>query len=440
MTAPVPKSCPRQSERPAADGKFSHTLAAIDHIEASDNRLRRLRPQVVDELAESISRCGLLHPIVVSRSSAGVLNLVAGLHRLEAAKKLGHHNIRVVILDQLDADEAQLTEIDENLVRADLSPAERAIHLAERKRLYEKAHPETVSVRVRGGPGRGKQNESRNAIGFAPAFIDDTAKKLRKHRATVAREVARATKISALADVPGTALDKADELDALAKLPAPVQRDLISRAKSGEKVTARHVAKKLQRDARERDLASATQAASQALGEKRYGVLYADPPWKFEVYKADTGLDHAADAHYPTMPTDQIEALPVPAADDAVLFLWSTPPMQPHALSVMQAWGFTYKSLIIWDKGVDGTGYWVRGRVEILLIGTRGNVPAPLPGEQPPQLIPAQRGRHSEKPAIFAEIIEKLYPNTPKLEMFARTARPFWDAWGNEAPMSEAAS
>jgi N6-adenosine-specific RNA methylase IME4 len=213
-----------------------------------------------------------------------------------------------------------------------------------------------------------------------------------------------------------------------------VQRDLIERAKGGEEVTAKHVAKKLQRDARERDLASATQAASQALGEKRYGVLYADPPWKFEVYNADTGLDHAADAHYPTMPTDQIKALPVPAADDAVLFLWSTPPMQPHAHSVMQAWGFTYKSLIVWDKGIDGMGYWVRGRVEILLIGTRGNVPAPLPGEQPPQLVPARRGRHSEKPAIFAEIIEKLYPNTPKLEMFARTARPGWDAWGNEAP------
>ena len=431
MTAsPVTK----QRERLAPDGKSPDHLVAVDHIQASDNRLRRLQPQIVDELAESISRQGLLHAIVVSRSSDGMLYLVAGLHRLQAVKKLGHHNIRVVILDQLDADEIQLAEIDENLVRADLSPAERALNLKERKRLYEKLYPET---KLGGDRKSAKVKSNRQNGELKSRFTKDAANKTRRSERTIQRDIERAAKIVDLADVPGTTLDTSDELDALAKLPAPVQRDLIERAKGGEQVTAKHVAKKLQRDARERDLASTTQAASQALGEKRYGVLYADPPWKFEVYNADTGLDHAADAHYPTMPTDQIKALPVPAADDAILFLWSTPPMLPHAHSVMQAWGFTYKSLIVWDKGIDGTGYWVRGRVEILLIGTRGNVPAPLPGEQPPQLVPARRGRHSEKPAIFAEIIEKLYPNTPKLEMFARASRPGWDVWGNEAPTSE---
>jgi N6-adenosine-specific RNA methylase IME4 len=215
-----------------------------------------------------------------------------------------------------------------------------------------------------------------------------------------------------------------------------VQRDLIERAKGGEKVTAKHVAKKLQRDARESDLASATQAASQKLGEKRYGVLYADPPWRFEVY-AESGMDRTADNHYPTMTIEEIKAFPIPAADDCILFLWATVPMLPQAIEVLQAWGFTYKSGIVWEKDRPGTGYWVQNTVEHLLIGTRGNVPAPTPGEQPPQVIKAPRGRHSEKPAIFAEHIERLYPNTPKLEMFARTARPGWDVSGNEAPTSE---
>ena len=76
---------------------------------------------------------------------------------------------------------------------------------------------------------------------------------------------------------------------------------------------------------------------------------------------------------------------------------------------------------------------------ELLLVGTRGDVPAPALGMQVSSVIEAPRGRHSEKPAIFAEHIERLYPNTPKLEMFARKARPGWDVWGNEAPMSEAA-
>jgi N6-adenosine-specific RNA methylase IME4 len=139
------------------------------------------------------------------------------------------------------------------------------------------------------------------------------------------------------------------------------------------------------------------------------------------------------------MTTEAIKALRVPAADDCVLFLWATVPMLPEAIDVMKAWGFTYKSAIAWVKDKAGTGYWVRGQCELLLIGTRGNVPVPVPGEQPPAIIEAPRGRHSEKPAIFAEHIERLFPNTPKLEMFARKARPGWDVWGNEAPSVQAA-
>jgi N6-adenosine-specific RNA methylase IME4 len=334
----------------------------------------------------------------------------------------------------LDADAALLTEIDENLIRADLSPAERAMHLRERKLLYEKLHPETKH----GGTGRsrGKSRQADDSI----RFTKDTAEKTGRSERTIQREVERADKIASIADVPGTPLDSPEELDALAKLPEPVQRDLIERANAGEKITAKHVAQKLRREARERDLAAATKTASQTLGTQLYAVIYADPPWKFEVY-AESGMDWCADGHYPCMPTEAIKALRIPAADDAVLFLWSTPPMQPHALDVMAAWGFTHKSLIVWDKGRDGTGYWVRGRVEILLIGTRGKVPAPLPGEQPPQLIAAPRARHSEKPEIFAEIIEQLYPTVPKLEMFGRgEARPNWHIWGNEAVQKKEAA
>jgi N6-adenosine-specific RNA methylase IME4 len=140
----------------------------------------------------------------------------------------------------------------------------------------------------------------------------------------------------------------------------------------------------------------------------------------------------AIEQHYPTMELDKICALPVPAAADCVLFLWATVPMLPQALAVMAAWGFTYKSAIAWVKDRVGTGYWVRGQCELLLIGTRGNVPAPAPGEQPPAVIEAPRGRHSEKPDIFADEIARLFPNVPKLEMFARKQRPNWDCHGNE--------
>jgi len=238
-----------------------------------------------------------------------------------------------------------------------------------------------------------------------------------------------------LADIIGTSLDQGDEIDALAKLPEEVQRKLAERAKAGEEVTARHQLRRLVREARERELAAATVAVAQTLGTKLYSVIYADPPWKFEVWGAESWRTSVADNHYPCMSSAEIAAMQIPAADDCVLFLWATVPCLPQVLDVMRAWGFEYKSLIVWKKDRPGTGYWTLNLVELLLIGTRGNVPAPLPGDQPPQVIEAPRGRrHSEKPEVFAEMIERLYPSVPKLEMFARTARPGWDVWGNEIP------
>jgi N6-adenosine-specific RNA methylase IME4 len=95
-------------------------------------------------------------------------------------------------------------------------------------------------------------------------------------------------------------------------------------------------------------------------------------------------MDRAADNHYPTMTTEQICALEIPAADNCALFLWATAPMLPEALAVMVAWGFTYKSHCIWAKDRLGTGYWFRNQHELLLVGTRGNIPAPAPGTQFP--------------------------------------------------------
>lgn len=193
--------------------------------------------------------------------------------------------------------------------------------------------------------------------------------------------------------------------------------------------------KRKRREEREIAMAERTIAASQALIRKAplYGVILADPPWQFEPWSRITGMDRAAENHYPTMPTDEIMALPIPAAPDCVLYLWATPAMLPQSLDVMTAWGFSYRTHIIWLKHRFGTGYWVRSKHELLLIGVRGDVPAPVHGDQPGSVIAAPVGKHSEKPADFAEMIERMYPHVPKLEMFARGLRAGWDVWGNEA-------
>ncbi len=201
--------------------------------------------------------------------------------------------------------------------------------------------------------------------------------------------------------------------------------------------TARQGDKKVQRATRERELA----ARQQALPNKRYGVIYADPEWRFEVYSRESGMDRSADNHYPTSETDAICARPVQdiAADDCVLFLWATVPMLPDALRVMAAWGFEYKSHAVWLKHKVGTGYWFRNQHELLLVGTRGNVPAPAMGTQFVSVNSAAVTAHSEKPASFYAMIESYFPNLPKIELNARIAREGWDRWGLEAPEEKVA-
>lgn len=194
----------------------------------------------------------------------------------------------------------------------------------------------------------------------------------------------------------------------------------------------RGVVKKMRRAQRERELADRTRRASEALGTKVYGVIYADPPWKYVTWSSDTGMDRAADNHYPTMSVDEIANYKVPAAKDCVLLLWVTVPHLESGFTVMRSWGFTYKSACAWYKPVQAHGHWFPNQLELLLIGVRGDVPAPAPGEQPPQVLTLPKGEHSKKPAAFAKMIEKLYPNVPKVEMFARSPRPGWDVAGNE--------
>lgn len=182
---------------------------------------------------------------------------------------------------------------------------------------------------------------------------------------------------------------------------------------------------------RELDLAT----KQTALPKQRYGVILADPEWRFEPYSRETGMDRAADNHYPTSITEMIAERDVSsiAADDCVLFLWATVPMLRDAWNVMEAWGFEYKSHMVWDKVHIGTGYWFRNRHELLLVGTKGDIPAPAMGEQFASVMTIARKEHSAKPEQFLELIEQYFPNLPKIELNRRgSARPGWDAWGNE--------
>jgi N6-adenosine-specific RNA methylase IME4 len=175
---------------------------------------------------------------------------------------------------------------------------------------------------------------------------------------------------------------------------------------------------------------------------KRYRTIYADPPWQFQNRTGKVAPEHKRLSRYSTMTVPEICRLPVAEAADekSHLYLWVPNALLPEGLEVMRAWGFAYKTNIIWEKvrkdGMPdgrGVGFYFRNVTEILLFGIRGEKNRTLdPGRSQVNLLRAIKREHSRKPDEFISLIERCSP-APFLEMFARGSRRDWDMWGNQA-------
>jgi len=170
------------------------------------------------------------------------------------------------------------------------------------------------------------------------------------------------------------------------------------------------------------------------LPNKRYKLILADPPWKYENGHTGRDMKHGVDDEYLTMSVEELKTFPISSIslDDSYLFMWVTSPLLPEGIEVFKSWGYEYKAALYWDKKTNGgLGHWLRGCVEICLIGKKGNVP-PIRGQYP-NIIRQKISSHSRKPDKLYEIIESTHIN-PKIELFAREKREGWDAWGNQVP------
>jgi len=172
------------------------------------------------------------------------------------------------------------------------------------------------------------------------------------------------------------------------------------------------------------------------LPSDKYKVLYADPPWSYgnDMGAAMPGTTGARD-HYPCMSIQELCAMPVKdlMEDNAVMFLWVTSPLLEECFPVIHDWGFKYKTSFVWDKVAHNMGHYNSVRHEFLLVCTRGScTPDVSKLFDSVQTIEKTR-KHSEKPEEFRTIIETLYPNGKKLELFARKQVQGWDVWGNES-------
>lgn len=162
----------------------------------------------------------------------------------------------------------------------------------------------------------------------------------------------------------------------------------------------------------------------------KYKLVLADPPWEYDFSKSST---RDIENNYPTGTVDEIVNHAPETDENCVLFLWATTAKLPQALEVMAAWGFNYKTSAVWDKQKIGMGYWFRGQHEFLLVGVKGKFSPPDPNNRVSSVFSEKRGEHSAKPDCVYEWIERAFPDTKKLEMYARAPRAGWDRWGNEA-------
>jgi N6-adenosine-specific RNA methylase IME4 len=194
---------------------------------------------------------------------------------------------------------------------------------------------------------------------------------------------------------------------------------------------------------------TAKKAASEELslwcGDQRFSTVLADPPWRFQNSTGKVAPEHRRLSRYGTLSLDEIKVLPVEGitAATAHLYLWVPNALLAEGLAVMSAWGFTYKSNIVWHKirkdgGPDGrgVGFYFRNVTEIVLFGVRGkNARTLAPGRSQVNFIATRKREHSRKPDELYQIIEACSPG-PYVELFARGERVGWRAWGNQANAS----
>jgi len=168
-------------------------------------------------------------------------------------------------------------------------------------------------------------------------------------------------------------------------------------------------------------------ANKEPIPQGEFDVILADPPWKYDI-----NTRGSPDDHYDVMTDNDIYNLKIPSSKDCVLFMWGTASKLPEALKVIETWGFIYKTHMVWIKDKIGTGYYFRGKHELLLVAVKGNPLIPEEKDRPESVLVAPRTTHSKKPEEVYSIIERMYPNAKYLELFARNTRKNWKSWGNE--------
>ena len=344
-------------------------------------------------LAASIEDVGLLHPIVVTKDD----RLIAGARRIAAYKLLGRDNIPATVVD---LDKVVRGEFAENAIRKDFLPSE-AVAI---KRVLEPIEAKAAKERQREHGGTTPGKHSRQVGGGE------------------ARD-----KVAAYAGMKRSTLDKADALVKAAEAEPKKYGKLVADMDRTGRVDGPYKRLKVMRQA-----AAIREEPPPLPNKGPYRVIVADPPWPYELRKADPS--HRATHPYPQMSIADICAIRVGliAHADCILWLWTTNHHMCEAFTVLDAWGFQHKTILTWAKNKFGTGDWLRGQTEHCLMAVRGKPTVHLTNQS--TLLHGPLRANSQKPDEFYSFVEKLCPSPRYAELFQRgTGRPKWDGHGDES-------
>ena len=401
-------------------------MKIIDIIITGDRR--EIDPVTVSELAESIKMIGLINPITVDKNK----HLIAGLHRFEAYRLLGLTAIEVVVID-CDSLRTELVEIDENLIRNNLDPISIGELALRRDEILE-----AMGLRAnQSNKGRTGKYAVTGADSAPVKTTAEIAKKagLSERSLQENKQLARDLVPEAKTTVREKAIPKVAALE-ISRLQPDEQRKVIAGNEKTDILAAarelrqqRTAERRAQRAHRRLETLQNQEQLDGALGT--FSVIYADPPWTTDYSETSTS---EAMNHYSVLTLEAICALNVQeiASNDAVLFLWTTSPKLKDAMQVLDAWGFEYRTCAVWEKDVFGVGDYFRQEHELLLVATRGTIPTPSAGDRAPSVIRSPNIEYSRKPNTVYDIIERMYPQLPKIELFTRQPRSGWSRWGSQ--------
>ena len=361
-----------------------------------------------EALAADILTNGVLEPVVVYEGQ-----ILDGRNRYRASKSVA---VDCPIDEYRGADPASYV-VSLNIHRRHLSESQRAMAAA-------KLANAGVGRNWANLPDKKTSAEAAELLNVSERTVK-SAKKIQQQGSPELTEAVEQGRVSVSAASDVATLTVGEQAEIVAR----GEKEILKAAKNirAKKAVAR-------REERLDNIAEISRGNIQLGTEQKYPVIYADPPWRYENPPMG-GTNRSIENHYPTMNLDEICALPVGdlATDDAILYLWATAPKLVECIEVLSAWGFEYRTNIIWDKQKIGMGYHARNQHEILLIAKRGEIPPPEAGKQVASVYSEPRGKHSSKPKFFHEMIEAAYPQLPKIELFCREPRDGWAVWGNQS-------